>query len=189
MSKLDLKSDILPFMIATVGEWIALYFWLDFIHQDSPIIANAFLWAGFIIERSAVLYWVRTVHNPASGIANVNYPFWQQALRIFGVTITEVLIWIIWLFLAGKFGHVAAGAALFVLMQLEHSWEMSLVKGTSIWSYIGNTRTLIFTVAETLGGIGWLYYVLDGQHLIAGLILFIALSIEHVIQGGTLKPD
>ncbi len=75
------------------------------------------------------------------------------------------------------------------MMQLEHSWEMSLVKNTSIWTNMCSIRTLIFTSCETLAGVGWLYYVLDGQHFIGGFNLFIWLSIEHVIQGGTLKPD
>ena len=189
MLKLQFKSDILPFMIATVGEWTALYYWLDFNHRDAAFLGHLVLWVGFIIERSSVLYWVRTVFNPASGIANIDYPFWQQVLRIIAVTITEVAIWIVWLWLAGELGHAAAGLALFVLMQVEHSWEMSLVKSTSIWTYMGNVRTLAFTLAETLAGVGWLYYVLDGQQFMGGLILFIGLAVEHVIQGGTLKPE
>lgn len=64
---------------------------------------------------------------------------------------------------------------------------MSLVKDTSIRTYMRNERTLFFTLAETLAGIGWLYCVLDGQHLIGGLILFIGLAVEHVIQGRMLK--
>ena len=189
MRRLLFRSDILPFMIATVGEWIALYYWLDFNLRSAALLGHLVLWAGFILERSAVLYWVRTVFNPASGIANIDYPFWQQALRIIAVTITEVAIWIVWLWLASELGHVAAGVALFLLMQVEHSWEMSLVKSTSIWTYMRNGRTLTFTLAETLAGSLWLYYVLEGQHFTGGLILFVGLAVEHVIQGGSLKPS
>jgi len=188
MTKLQFKTDVLPFTIATVGEWIALYYWLDFNLQGAAILGHLALWVGFVIERSSVLYWVRTVHNPASGIANIDYPVSQQVLRVIAITITEVAIWVVWLWLAGEMGHVGAGVLLFVLMQIEHSWEMSLVKSTSIWTYMGNGRTLIFTLAETLGAGAWLYCVLDGQQFLGGLILFIGLSVEHVIQGGTLKP-
>ena len=137
MTRLRLKSDILPFLIATLGEWVALYYWLDFNLREEAVLGHLVLWAGFLLERSSVLYWVRTVYNPARGIANISYPFGQQVLRIFAVTITEVLIWIVWLQVAYEFGHVVAGFALFVLMQFEHSWEMSLVKSTSLWTYMG----------------------------------------------------
>ena len=187
MRKLQLKSDVLPFAIATVGEWVALYYWLDLYLEDAAFLGHLVLWVGFVIERSSVLYWIRTVYNPASGIATTDYSMWHQVLRILAVTVTEVAIWVVWLWLAGGAGHLAAGLALFVLMQIEHSWEMSLVKSTSIWAYMGDARTLVFTLAETLGAVGWLYYVLDAQQFVGGLILLIGLSVEHVIQGGTLK--
>lgn len=188
MRKLRVQSDILPFTIATVGEWTALYYWLDLNHRDAALLAHLVLWVGFLIERSSVLYWIRTVHNPASGIANVAYPFWQRVLRLIVVTVTEVVIWIIWLWLAGETGYVVAGLALLFLMQVEHSWEMSLVKNTSVWTYVGNARTWAFTMAETLGAVGWLYYVSAEQQFIGGLVLLVGLAVEHVIQGGTLKP-
>ena len=87
-----------------------------------------------------------------------------------------------------------------VVEGMETTFEAFLAEGqskgaenNSYYSFgpyrVTNSSTLIFTACETLAGVGWLYYVLDGQLFIGGLILFIGLSIEHVIQGGSLKPD
>lgn len=63
LRNLDLKTDILPFVLATAGEFAALYFWLLFLDQGRWVLANVLLWAGFAVERTAVYLWIRIIYR------------------------------------------------------------------------------------------------------------------------------
>ena len=51
-------QERLPFVIATGGEFIGLFFWLQYWDAGSYILGAIVLWAGFITERIVVLGWV-----------------------------------------------------------------------------------------------------------------------------------
>lgn len=74
-------------------------------------------------------------------------------------------------------------------MLVEHSVEMSLIKRTGPLAFVGNPRTIFFTLMETLGAVGWLYFVRAGQPGLGAALLLIGLSVEHVLQGSQLKPE
>ena len=108
------------------------------------------------------------------------------------ITLSEILIWVVWLWIAHQpwGGQAFAAAILMVLMLIEHSVEMAILRGnTRVLFYLKNKKTIFFTVMEVLGAVGWLYYVRQGQPMIGGGILFLGLSIEHIIQGSALKPE
>lgn len=44
MKNMLFKKDLLPFFIATIGEYIALHYWLIYIELDKFIFANIILW-------------------------------------------------------------------------------------------------------------------------------------------------
>lgn len=189
LGNLNLKTDVLPFVAATAGEFAALYYWLRLVEGGQLWQAAAVLWVGFSVERIAVALWILFVYAPKDASAPPRPPVWKSALTLIGITVSEVLIWVVWLKLAVAYGHLVATAALMVLMLAEHSVEMSLIKRTPPFAFITNPNTIFFTVMEVIGGAGWLYLTWEGQPLAGAACLLIGLSIEHVIQGAQLKPD
>ena len=188
MKPLDFKKDILPFITATVGEFFALYFWLKFMDQDKWLPANVVLWAGFMVERVSVFLWLRNVYRTQDGMTSEEIPLWQSAIGLVLISLSEIVIWVLWLWLANDVNFWLAGVVLLILMLGEHSLEMSLVKKTKPLSYITDPQTIFYTVMEAVGAVAWLYLVRHDEPLWGALILLVGLSIEHVLQGSQLKP-
>ena len=188
LKHLDFKTDVVPFIIATIGEFLALLFWIKYSDLEMFLVANLLLWAGFMVERIAVILWLRTVYRKAEGIQAPALQWWQIPVGLVGVTWTEILVWFIWLYAANNFGDWWGLVVLSPLMLLEHSAEMGLVKQKNLLTYINSPRTIFFTVMEVLGAVLWLHYLRAGQPVLGMLILGVGLSIEHVIQGSELKP-
>ena len=189
MNNLNFKADILPFLIATIGEWVGLFYWLHFLDRDNFILANIILWIGFGIERIAVILWLRTVYRPVEGLASPTSSPIKIILGIIAITLPELVIWAIWLALAEGMGYLLAGVVLAILMLAEHSVELALVKGKNPLSFVKHRPTLFFTAMEVLGAAAWLHFVRNDQALLGGALLLIGLSIERIIEGATLKPQ
>jgi len=152
-------------------------------------MANTLLWVGFLIERIAVILWLRTVHRPEEGLASPKTSFIKIILGIIAITLPELVIWAIWLYLAEGMGYLLAGVVLAILMLGEHSVELGLVKKKNPLSFLTHPPTLFFTAMEVLGAIVWLHFVRNDQAMLGGALLFIGLAIEHIIEGGALKPQ
>lgn len=189
MRPLNFKKDILPFITATVGEFTALYFWLKFQDQEQWLLANVLLWAGFLVERISVFLWLRYVYGAQDGVTSEETPLWQAAIGLILITLTEIVIWVLWLWLADDVNFWLAAVVLLVLMLGEHSLEMSLVKKTKPLTYVTHGKTIFYTVMEAGGAVAWLYLVRHDEPMWGALILLVALSIEHVLQGSQLKPE
>ena len=191
MSQKSFTRDVLPFIIATGGEFAALFFWLRFLDDGRWLLANVLLWAGFLVERIAVVTWLRFAYRQAEGAApeGPGLPLWKAAIGLLLITLSEILIWLAWLWVADTINFWLAAVALMLLMLIEHSVEMSFVKKTGPFAWMGNGRTIFFTLMEVLGGVGWLYYVRHDSPWLGALFLLVGLSIEHVLQGSQLKPD
>lgn len=189
MPKLNFRADLLPFLIATIGEWIGLFFWLHYLDKDNFILANVILWVGFLIERIAVVLWLRTVYKPAEGLASPATSLWAIVLGLIAITLPELAIWAIWLALADSMGYFVAGGVLAVLMLVEHSFELGLVKKVSPLSLATKPATLFFIAMEVFPPITWLYFVRNEEVMLGGAILLLGLAIEHIIEGATLKPQ
>lgn len=198
LDRLDFKTDVLPFIIATAGEFAALFFWLRFLDAGQFVWANVLLWAGFAVERISVYLWIRYVYRSRGG-GPVQRSLLVTVAGLFVITLSEVLIWILWLALAdGQIGAIAAapatnmavaGVVLMVLMTIEHSVEMGVLKQTNPLAYVTSPSTLLFTFMEVAGAVGWLAFVRADRPLVGALFLVVGLSIEHVIQGSDLRPD
>ena len=196
LRNLDFRTDVLPFIIATGGEFAALFFWLRFLDDGRFVLANVFLWAGFIVERLAVYLWIRYVYREEEG-RRMAQPFPLVAGGLFLITLSEVLIWILWLALADgawlSFGatlnFALAAVLLMALMLVEHSVEMAALRGRRPLAYVGDPNTIFFTLMEVIGAVGWLYFVRHGQPGLGAACLLLGLSVEHVLQGSALRPE
>ena len=92
---LDFKTDVLPFVLATAGEFVALYFWLQFLGAGRPVLANVLLWAGFAVERAAVYLWIRYIYRQRGEGSTYARPLPLVVGGLFAITLSEVLIWML----------------------------------------------------------------------------------------------
>lgn len=187
MVSLDFRRDIAPFLVATIGEFAALTGWLILLGDHRTAAADALLWSGFAIERIAVASWVRSVYAPGEGVASS--PLWEMGLFIIVITIAEVGIWSVWLDSTTTRGVWLAGGLLLVLIHVLHSIEMGAVKRKNPLVYAVNVRTIFFSIMEAAGATAWIALRNDHHPLRGALALLVGLTVEHIIQGGTLKPD
>jgi hypothetical protein len=185
-AQLDFRRDLAPFLIATIGEFVALVFWLHLRDLGETQAANAALWTGFAVERVAVAAWVRAVHGPATGIAGG--PLWTVAIFLIVITIVEVAIWDWWLQVSRGSGLLAGLALLFILIHALHSAEMGAVKRQSPLRYAVAPRTVTFSAMEAIGGTGWLWLYGLGYPVLGAGVLLAGLTVEHLVQGGLLRP-
>jgi len=193
-------QERLPFVIATGGEFIGLFFWLAYWDAGNYILATIVLWAGFITERVVVLGWVshfqtqmeaKYPDQPVDKSAEdfKNKPKAQQLAHLGLICLSEITIWVAVVYVFDAYGWVAAFAALVIGEQLQHSTELGLIAHRPIASYIPTWNALKITLLEAVGGILWIWLVRHGQPQLGGLFLLIGLSIEHVVQGAKIRVD
>lgn len=193
-------KETLPFFIATGGEFVGLYFWLSLWNQGHWLIAVVVLWAGFLTERIAVLGWVKYFHSKmeakypdqppdASASDFKNKPKAQQLFHLFLICLSEISIWVVFVFVFEHHGALAAFAVLVIGEQLEHSMELGLIAHRPIGEYIPTWNALKITLLEAGGGIAWVWLVQHEQPQLGGLIMLLGLTVEHVVQGNKIKVD
>jgi hypothetical protein len=185
-ARLDFRRDLAPFLVATIGEFVALTAWLHYLDRGHPLAADIVRWSGFAVERIAVASWVRRVHGPATGIAGGS--LWLVGLFLVVITVAEVSIWDWWLGLSRSHGLAAGGGLLFILIHALHSLEMAGVKRGNPLAYAITPRTLLFSAMEAAGGAAWLWLADTGRPVAGALLLLAGLTVEHLVQGGLLKP-
>lgn len=190
----------LPFIVATGGEFLGLYFWLYLWDTGHPVLATLVLWAGFLTERIAVLGWVVYFHAkmaakypnqpPDQSASDIkNQPKAQQLLHLLLICLSEISIWVAFVFVFERYGALAAFTVLLVGEQLEHSMELGLIAQRPISEYIPTWNALKITLLEAGGGIAWLWLARHQQPQVGGLIMLLGLTIEHVVQGNKIKVD
>jgi hypothetical protein len=193
-------QERLPFVIATGGEFIGLFFFLAYWDAGSYVLATILLWIGFLIERVVVLGWVQHFHSEMearypdqpttrSTTDFKNKPRAQQLVHLLLICLSEIVVWVAAIFVFDFQGWVAAFAVLVVGEQLQHSWELGLMAHRPIGDYIPTWNALKITLLEAGGGIAWIWLVRHEQAQLGGLFLLIGLSIEHVVQGAKIRVD
>jgi hypothetical protein len=187
------KKNILPFILATVGEFTALFFWLYLFYKgEQHALALIILLAGFLTERLAVLYWVSQVFGAEVGITGSHKAWWQKLLGLLAITVSEIVVWVAWFYLDRYVGTIAGALVLIIGEQLQHSWDLALLNGKKIRDYIAHPTAIFITVLEAGGGMLMLHFFKsEGNYhfLIGGVIMLVALTIEHVVQGGLIHPQ
>src|SRR5690242_15897070 len=137
------RVNVLPFFVATFGEFVALYFWLWFLWERQYLLAVAILLAGFLTERLAVLYWVSQVFGAEVGITGSQKTPVQRLIGLLMITGSEIIVWSAWYFadvgLAQSLGSASAflvaSAILIIGEQLQHSWDLALLNQKRIRDY------------------------------------------------------
>ncbi|NJM40538.1 MAG: hypothetical protein HC853_07105 [Anaerolineae bacterium] len=161
--------------------------WLRFQDGGQFWLAQLLLWGGFLVERSAVILWLRFVNDKDDPETIANATPARIAGAIVLLTFVEIVIWAVWLFVADGMGALLGTLVLAVMIHSLHSIEMAVVKKTPLGAYFTNLNTIFFSVMEVMGGALWLYLVRGGNEMLGAACLLIGLSVEHVIQGASLK--
>jgi hypothetical protein len=186
-----------PFVIATGGEFLGLYFWLSYFDAGQYVLATIVLWAGFLTERYVVLNWTAAFR----GVLAAEYPdaphydsfqamsAVQKVAKLLIITVTEISVWVSAVLVFDHVHWVAAFAVLIIGEQLQHSWELGLIASRPITDYIPTWKALTITLLETVGGIIWIGLVRHEQPQLGGLFILIGLSIEHVVQSKKIQVD
>jgi hypothetical protein len=187
-----------PFVVATGGEFIALYYWLGYFDAGNYLLATIVLWVGFLVERVVVLNWTASFRGTLAAqypSAPKDYDSFQdmsaiqKLLKLMKITATEISVWVVAVLAYDQVNWVAAFAVLLVGEQLQHSWELGLIASRPITDYIPTMKALTITLLETVGGILWIVLVRNEQAQLGGLFLLIGLSIEHVVQSKKIEVD
>ena len=174
----------------------ALYFWLWFFREEQYLLALAILLVGFLAERLAVLYWVSQVFGAEIGITGSTKTPVQKVIGLLMITGSEIIVWSIWYFtdrdLASSLGatnaFLLASAFLIIGEQLQHSWDLALLNSKKISDYLFNPTAIFITTLEAGGGILMLHFFKMDMLWTAAIIMLVALTIEHVVQGSLIKP-
>ena len=197
------KLTVLPFFIATAGEFMALFFWLRYFDQKdtvSVIVATILLWTGFMIERITVVWWSHANFGPVK-LPIPSTPKWIPAVWLLTITLSEIFVWSFFVLLYDYVNPVLAVAVLFLGEQGQHSYELHAMKAQTWSSQFFKLNTAWITTLETVGGFAWLYCVrskgeLLGMHLdestglwLGGAVLLLGLTVEHVVEGKSLTPE
>lgn len=157
----------------------------NFLRSPHMWLAVVVLWIGFIVERVVVVYWLdlpRLVFTPGGSLK----PRW---LVIGAVTVAEIAVWLVWIWLA-EFGEPAFAAAVLLLgIHVMHAYEVAVIKPCSFPAALRDPGVITITVLEAGGGALALYMAEQGRVLYPLLIMFGALLLEHVFQVIGLKMD
>lgn len=183
----EIAKARLPFLVATGGEFIALYFWLYFFDRGNYLLATILLWAGFLTERIAVLVWVNLNFGDDIGIAAKDKPWWEKLIGLLAICLSEISVWVLFVLVYDYFGILPGFVVLFIGEQIEHSVELGLLAESDWKKFVFSRSATVITVLEALGGLAWLYLVRHTQPQLGGLMILLGLTIEHVVQGNAIK--
>ena len=183
------RNKTAGFVISTVGEVVGLVLWLQLTLAGSGAFGFTWLVAGEAIEWSLLAYMIMTSrfsHPKATG--QVGAGLLKTAL----ISLSEALLWVVWLFLIQRIGLVLATAALAVAMHVKHDAEMSVFTGRGFLKNALDSRDLVASGLEVFGAGVWYALTTAGYPILGGLVLLVCISIEHILQfvtAGFLEPE
>ncbi|MBX0323540.1 hypothetical protein EGH21_10915 [Halomicroarcula sp. F13] len=144
----------------TVVETLTLGLWLALV-EGAPVISRpaaiglAVLTLGLVVEH--------VLTDATVNGLSLSFP----VTRIAGVSVSEALLWGLWLGIADQLGGVdgilVAGVVLTVLLVPQHSVEDNVLRGEAPLSETLNLDTVGFSLVEGVGATVWLLLVFEGQ--------------------------
>ena len=177
-------ASITLFAIATVGEFLALSGWYVF-HDTRVPLALAILWAGFIVERAMVVLWLGVPKRVFTPGGNLH----KRWVVIGGVTLAEIIVWVVWIGLAENGEPGFAAAILVVGIHLVHAYEVAVLKQRPLKKELMDQGVILITILESFGGVlalwlakqDWIWWPWPLA------VIFSALLVEHILQVIGLK--
>lgn len=175
-------ASITLFAIATVGEFLALSGWYVF-HDTRVLLALAILWAGFIVERAMVVLWLGVPKRVFTPGGNLH----KRWVVIGGVTLAEIIVWVVWIWIAKNGEPAFAAATLVIGIHLVHAYEVAVLKQCPLKKVFMDKGVILITILESVGGVWALWLAMQGKIWWPLAVMFGALLIEHILQVIGLK--
>jgi len=173
LAGLRVTGQTLLMVAFTLVETVTLGLWLTLVAGASVISAASAVGLG-VLTLGLVLEHVLT-DATVNGLTVDVLPGGQ----VLGVSISEALLWVLWLGVAQRLGGVdgilVAGALLAVLLVPQHTVEDNVLRGVSSFDTVVDLGTAGFSVLEALGATVWLLLVFEGEQF-SGLLAVLGLG-------------
>ena len=157
----------------TLVETLALGFWLTLV-GGAPVISGASAVGLAVLVVGLVLEHVLT-DATVNGISVSVLPDRQ----ILAVSVSEALLWVLWLGVAERLGGVdgvlAAGGLFAVLLVPQHTVEDNVLRGVGPFNSVLDLGTAGFSLVEAVGATVWLLLAFEGAQF-SGLLATVGLS-------------
>lgn len=165
-------------IVFTIVELAALVGWLALVLQGNNIAGIAVLVVGLILEH-LLSY---NVSNGRSLFDFSGSPFGGLII----ISVTESVLWIVWLIISQGSGIIVGLAFLAVTMFFQHSIERNVFQSKPLFDDIIKPAVISFTLIEVVAASIWLFFVLDSgsSNILGAGILGVGLLVEHIIQTG-----
>jgi len=157
----------------TLVETLVLGLWLTLV-ESAPVISAASAVGLGVLALGLVLEHVLT-DATINGVSVAVIPDGQ----VVGVSVSEALLWVLWLGVAERVGGVdgvlVAGALLAVLLVPQHTIEDNVLRDVDPFESVLDFGTLGFSLVEAVGATVWLLLVFEGGQF-AGVLTALGLG-------------
>ena len=153
-------------ILQTIAEVTGLIFWFYFALKGDNI-GILFLLTGLIIEHFIAYYF----------LVSKMLPF----LQLIGVSISETILWIIWLFLS-QINLIVGIVFLTGTMLIQHTIEKNIFDGLKPFNTLFQKIVIPHTIIEGIGAFIWFIAIISGKPIIAIVLLSLFILVEHIQQ-------
>lgn len=170
-------------VIATVAEYAGLFYWVDQVDKGNMWLGILIVLVGLLAERISVYMLIHAVWGPKP-------PHKNLILNLVVAGIGETIAWLAWLYLAdGPLGLAWASVLLGVVLLFEHSIQIGFFMQINYFKHVPDPLTIVFSALEGAVAFFWLYFVRNDYMVWGMLVLFVGLTIEHIIQGSVIGTE
>ena len=175
-------ADILALVIATVAEFVGLFFWVQAVDNGQQTLGIAIIIIGLLVERIAVYIGIRAKWGD-------NPPHPNILGNLVGSGLGETVAWLIWLQIADTVDPIFAAIFLAIIILFEHSFQVGYFRRGKPFVYMIDPVTVVFSAMEGVFAYFWLENFRAGEVTTSAIILFVGLTIEHIVQGVKLGKE
>jgi len=160
LTGLRVLGQTLSMVAFTLVETVALGLWLTLV-RDAPLLSVASALGIGALGVGLVFEHVLT-DATVNGLSLAVVPDRQ----VLGISLSETLLWVVWLGLAAQLGGVGgilgAGVVLAVLLVPQHTVEDNVLRDRPPFSSVLDPMTIGFSLVEAVGATLWLLFVFEG---------------------------
>jgi len=159
LTGLFVTGQTLLMVAFTLVETVALGLWLALV-DGAPVLSTASAVGIGVLAVGLVVEHILT-DVTINGLSASVFPTRQ----ILGVSVSEAVLWVVWLGVAEQLGGVdgilIAGVVLAVLLVPQHTIEDNVLRGEKPFSSLLDIGTVGFSVVEAVGATVWLLLVFE----------------------------
>ena len=178
-------SRLAGVVAVTLIEGASIYAWLYLDHKGEPwwgllaLVVGEMIETAFLtrfVDRGGVRRWgPLTRHHVTSG--HLRRVQWRLGFA----GNAETAIWVLWLLCAIEYSQEVAAVALLVAMHLKHQAEIAAVRDHRYRVGLFAPTSLLGSAMEVAGAVACLALILDGQYVLAAIVLGAGLLVEHAL--------